>query len=131
MTLSPSMRAALSFAGISGVWCVAMGAAASHALAGHMSAEDLLRVEKAVSYQFYHTLALLAAVLLNDHYPHRILRMAAMLFALGIIGFCGSLYLRVFFPDAGIPGFAPLGGIAWMVGWFLLGVSGWLVQRSK
>lgn len=126
-----SLRLALCFAGLSGLWSVGMGAAASHALVGVMAAEDIARVDKAVTYQFYHTLALVLTVLLHSLFPHRIWRISAMLFVLGILGFSGALYWRAFFGASGISALAPYGGLSWMAGWLSLAVGSFLVHRSK
>ena len=52
--------------GISGFIAVLMGAAVSHLLAPVMDTADLNRVGIAASYQIYHTLALLAVLLLSS-----------------------------------------------------------------
>jgi len=71
-------------------------------------------------------LAVLAA--LQPGKDERAAAVAGWLFFLGIIGFCGALFLR----SAGLyslVGLAPLGGVALMLGWIALAVS--LYKRLK
>jgi len=119
---------ALIFAGLSGFVAVAMGAVASHALTDALA---ISRVEKASAFQFYHTFALLFAVVLDQLRQHRVWRMTAMLFALGILLFSVALYLAAFGIIGSATAVAPFGGVAWMLGWVMLAVGGVMVRRSK
>lgn len=119
---------AMVFAGLSGLMAVGMGAVASHALTDPLA---VMRVEKASAFQFYHTFALLFAVVLDHLRQHRVWRMAAMLFVIGILAFSGSLYLAAFGVIGSATAVAPIGGIAWMLGWLMLAAGGVIVRRSK
>lgn len=112
---------ALAFAGVSACVAVGMGAVASHTLTDALA---ISRVEKASAFQFYHTFALLIAVVLNHIRPSRLWRMAALLFGIGIFAFCGALYLAAFGVLASATTIAPFGGTAWMLGWLVLAAGG-------
>lgn len=117
------------FAGISGAMAVAMGAAAAHWLQGSLDAEGIARIEKAATYQMYHSLALLGVMLLRERWPYRALDAAGWLFMLGIVCFSGSLYLYSFIPVRGLVFITPIGELAWIAGWVSMTVAG--MRRVK
>lgn len=114
---------------VSAALAVITGAFGAHRLK-ELVTPDLLGVyEKAVTYQFYHSFALLAAGILFSAFPYGAVRTAAWLFLAGIICFSGSLYAIVGIKhNGGSPGFigpvTPLGGLLFIAGWvsLLLGV---------
>ena len=79
----------------------------------------------AVQMQGWHALALLFTSRMVAGVP-RLAGIAGWAFVLGLAGFCGSIYLRVF---AGLPVtfLAPYGGTALMLGWAALALA--LVRR--
>jgi uncharacterized membrane protein YgdD (TMEM256/DUF423 family) len=98
---------------------VALGAVASHAAgrAPHPDAARLLQI--AVLYQLVHGVALVLAGVLARTAATRWIIAAGVLFLLGVACFCGALYLLAFTGlSAGVV--APIGGIAFIVGWVLL-----------
>jgi uncharacterized membrane protein YgdD (TMEM256/DUF423 family) len=102
-----------SMAGLNGFLAVVMGAIAAHAIDGVQAAA---MAEKASIYQLIHAVVLLG---LADK-DNKILVISRWMFLLGIIFFCGSLYLRSFLGwDAAIK-VAPLGGVSFMLGWILI-----------
>lgn len=118
--LSRSSACFLAFAGLSGCVAVAMGAVASHVLTDALAVE---RVAKASSFQFYHTLVLLAVVILNFRLPSRFWLFAAGCFVAGILLFSGALYLAAFGLVESTAS-APFGGVAWMLGWLAVTAGG-------
>lgn len=112
------------FAALSGAMAVVMGAASAHWLANSMDAAALARIDKAAAYQIYHSLALLAVVALHRQMPQRALRVAGLLFMLGVLCFSGSLYLYSFVPWRGLMLVTPLGGLSWIAAWLTLAVAG-------
>ena len=128
----------LCLAAICGGVAVGLGAFGAHALKALLSAYSLDIWNKGVSYQFYHTFALLAAALLGLQAPQiRQYVQAGYFFVGGIACFSGSLYalaLRdVFGADVLPPMFGiitPIGGVLFMVGWALL-LWGAIVQARQ
>ena len=105
-------------AGLAGV-AVALGAFGAHALRAKLEPRDLEIFETAVRYQMYHALALFAvAWLISRQAPGA--GTAAWSFLLGIGLFCGSLYLMVATGQRWLGAVTPLGGVAFLFGWFLL-----------
>jgi uncharacterized membrane protein YgdD (TMEM256/DUF423 family) len=116
----------LKTAALLGVLSVGMGAFAAHALKELVSQRVLITFEIAVRYQFYHLLALALIAILYKEFPNKRMLAAGWLFIVGIIIFCGSLYLLCFVQAAVQPGYnwlgaiTPIGGMAFIAGWAML-----------
>lgn len=121
----------LLITGISGALCVALGAMGAHALKDKLPVENVTTYQTAVTYQFYHTLALILVVLLSEKTPSKFLNYASTLFIAGIILFSFSLYFLALRPVLGIPNedmkwigaITPFGGLSFILGWLLLSFS--------
>ena len=107
---------------------VAAGAFGAHALGGTLSHEALATFETAARYQMYHALALLAAAWVADRWPGPAALAAGWLFAAGTVVFSGSLYLLSFTGARWLGAVTPLGGVAFLAGWFSLA---WAVVRGR
>ena len=100
---------------------VILGAVGAHLLAGVLSERWLQVYQTAVSYQIYHSLGLMFCGLLLLHYSgNKALNIAAVLMAVGIILFSGSLYLLVLWPYPWLGILTPVGGVCWIIAWALL-----------
>lgn len=119
----------LVLASINGFLAVSLGAFAAHGLKSALS-EDLLNIfQTGVQYHMYHTLALLAVGVLSLYFPTQTgLRIAGFLFLAGIIIFSGSLYVLALTGIRWLGAITPLGGIAFLAGWALLG---WSMMRTQ
>lgn len=119
----------IRIAAISGALAVATGAFGAHGLKPLLTEYQLSIYEKAVHYQFYHTLAILvAALLMKGNENNRYLRLSGWFFTAGILCFSGSLYLLacrdILTVPTGILGqVTPLGGVFFIAGWVLLLLS--------
>ncbi|GAE92566.1 hypothetical protein JCM21714_1573 [Gracilibacillus boraciitolerans JCM 21714] len=108
---------------LNGFLAVALGAFGAHGLEGKLSEKMLATWEKAVNYQMFHTVALLATGLLMQKITAGSIVSAGWFFFAGIILFSGSLYL---YSTTSIKTFAmitPIGGLAFLIGWILLGYA--------
>jgi len=111
-------------AALFGLSAVILGAFGAHALKASVSSNDLENWKTAVSYQFYHTLALL--FLSNfSRYRSRLIKMAYIMFSIGIVFFSGSLYLLSVRSITGMGAsflgpFTPVGGLFLIIGWISL-----------
>jgi uncharacterized membrane protein YgdD (TMEM256/DUF423 family) len=74
-----------------------------------------------------HGLALFLAAWVGTRYVPAIANWAGYLFIAGILLFSGSLYLLVFTRASWLGAITPLGGVAFIVGWFLLALAAWRV----
>lgn len=108
-------------AGVAGASAVVLGALGAHALRGVLSAPMLEIWQVAVRFQFWHALALVACALLarRSHAAY----LGAVLFALGIVLFCGSLYALALGAPRMLGVVTPLGGLCFIVAWVALGVG--------
>jgi uncharacterized membrane protein YgdD (TMEM256/DUF423 family) len=102
---------------------VALGAFGAHALQGRLD-ETALRVwHIAVQYQFWHTLALLGVCALAPAHAPRVWRASGILFVAGTAIFSGSLYALALGAPKWVGAITPLGGLALIAGWMLLGAA--------
>jgi uncharacterized membrane protein YgdD (TMEM256/DUF423 family) len=109
---------------------VVLGSIGAHAMKPHLTPEAFNSWDTAVKYQIYHSLGLLmlsiagrvASVKRNVH------QWSMHLIALGMIGFCLSLYLRSSSTVTGLDfawlgPVAPVGGLLFIAGWMLAAFS--------
>lgn len=120
------MRPWIVLAGLSGLMAVGMGAYGAHGLAGEADAQAL--VAQASNYQIIHALALLGAdrITVDTRRGGGMLAHgAALLFALGMALFCGSLYVKALTgAPLAVPMVTPAGGMTLMAGWLVLALAG-------
>ncbi len=123
-------RIFLSLAAILGGLSVAAGAFASHALREKISDRSLEIFETGARYQMYHALALLLVALLlsRTESPPPILIATGWLFIIGIAIFSGSLYALSLTGVKSLGAIAPLGGVAFIVGWGTLAFAAWSLK---
>ena len=109
---------------------VAAGAFGAHALRNRLGAAELAVWETAVRYQMYHALALLLAGRVLAHNPARLLRLAGVLFGMGIVLFSGSLYLLAVTGQRWLGAITPFGGVAFLLGWASFALASLPAARS-
>ncbi|MDY0404516.1 DUF423 domain-containing protein [Virgibacillus sp. 179-BFC.A HS] len=117
------MKLFLFLGALNGFLAVALGAFGAHGLEGKLTEHELSIWEKAVQYQMFHAGALLAVGLLAAKLQTASLSWAGWLFFIGVVLFSGSLYI---YATSKITAFAlitPIGGVAFLVGWVLLGYA--------
>jgi uncharacterized membrane protein YgdD (TMEM256/DUF423 family) len=119
------LRGYLLLAALFGFTGVGLGAFAAHGLKNRLSAEYLAIFQTGVTYQLVHALALLAVALLTVHVPGRLTTWAGALFCLGIVLFSGSLYVLTLTGISKLGIITPFGGLAFLAGWFCLGLAAW------
>jgi uncharacterized membrane protein YgdD (TMEM256/DUF423 family) len=119
-----NQRASLLTGALFGLLGVALGAFGAHALKDLLTTMGRLDTyELAVRYQFYHTFALLAVGLLQQHMISKYLKMASIFFLGGTILFSGSLYLLCFTGSTAFAMITPFGGVLLIFGWVFLAVG--------
>jgi uncharacterized membrane protein YgdD (TMEM256/DUF423 family) len=116
------MIAVTGFAG------VAAGAFGAHALESRLATAGMTGVwETAVFYHLLHTVAWLAVALAvvwgPANTPRAVLQRAGVAWGVGILLFSGSLYWLALGGPRWIGPVTPLGGLALMVGWILVGIA--------
>jgi uncharacterized membrane protein YgdD (TMEM256/DUF423 family) len=127
--------------GLSGAIAVALGALGAHFLkskldTGLITPDQLNGFDTAVKYQMYHTLAMLALVLLSKNMSHKFINWAFNCFLIGIVMFSGSLYFLCTRNLLGaewlkaLGPITPIGGLFFIAGWIFLALVG-LNKESK
>lgn len=118
-------RTFLAIAGLSGLLAVAAGAFGAHALEARLTPDRLAIFETAARYQMYHALAIAAVALAGVPLSSStsLTSAAGWSFVAGTLVFCGSLYLLALGGPRWLGAITPLGGLAFMAGWALLGLA--------
>ncbi len=119
----------LFIAALLGALSVVLGAFGAHALKKVVPEDALQIFETAVRYQFYHVFALALAGILFQSYPNQFIRWAGICFIIGIVLFCGSLYMLMYAKAIQSSSFrwagpiTPLGGLFFIAGWIFLAIG--------
>ena len=108
-------------AGVLGM-AVGLGAMAAHMLKPILTDAQAANWQTGVLYQILHGLALLIIGL--SGVTGRNVRIAVWLFCIGIVIFSGGLYINALTGFKPLGRVIPLGGMAWIVGWFMLAFAG-------
>ncbi len=120
-----------AFAGISGFLAVALGAFGAHGLRQQVSPAMLDVWQTAVLYQMFHSLALIAVVLVWLTRDSKSLQFSAIFFSLGILLFSGSLYALVLTGISQLGAITPLGGLMFLAGWIALTIALLKLQSGR
>lgn len=109
----------IQIAAASGIFAVSLGAFGAHGLAPLLEKTGRLATyETAVSYHFYHSLALLLLGILTAQFPRiKVFSQGAWLFIVGIIIFSGSLYVLSLTGITILGAVTPFGGVSFILGW--------------
>lgn len=112
---------------------VILGAVGSHALRSKLGDDSLRAWTIGTDYQLAHGLALLFL----DHLQYRAtigsrrIFPVGILFSVGIILFCGSLYGLALTSWSFLGPITPFGGICFILGWCLLAQRTWAAYRTE
>ena len=104
---------------------IALGAFGAHLLEGNMDAGLFNIYQKASYYHLPHGLGLIAAGLLALHRESRWIQASGWLLFVGILLFCGSLYVLAVSGVRSLGIITPFGGLSFMAGWLCLCVAAW------
>lgn len=120
-------RSILITASILGAVSVAFGAFGAHALQDILSVDRLETWNTAVTYQMWHSLALIGLTLIA-HVFKLDLKWALHLLIAGIVIFSGSLYTLCLTDTTWLGAITPIGGVCFILGWLLVG---WKIFKSN
>ena len=117
------MKKNLFVFGLFGFLSVAIGAFAAHGLKPRLDAYHFGIFQTAITYQFYHTLALGFTAVLKYFSDTAWLRHACKLFLAGILIFSGSLYALALTQAKWLGMITPIGGLCFLAGWVCLMIA--------
>lgn len=119
----------LMLASVFGFIGVGLGAFGAHALNAVLTANDRLATfQTGVQYHLIHAVVLLGVALLAGQQQSLYLNIAGWAFTLGIVLFSGSLYVLSLANIRIMGAVAPLGGLAFLVGWGCLFAHAWTTR---
>ena len=112
----------IKLAAILGALAVGIGAFGAHGLKAVLTETGRVDTfETGVKYHFYHSLSIFLIGILAIIKPDwKQLRTAAILMAVGILIFSGSLYMLSLTGITWLGAITPLGGVAFIAGWVLV-----------
>lgn len=99
---------------------VMLGAFGAHGLKNIASTQQLAWWATATDYFFYHALGLLALAVLHKINALFPIKASFISIQLGIVLFCGSLYIMGVGVTSSLGMITPLGGLFMIIGWLLL-----------
>jgi uncharacterized membrane protein YgdD (TMEM256/DUF423 family) len=105
---------------------VTLGAFGAHTLKSSLPSELLATFETGVRYQMYHAFGLMMtglAPLLKPGASPRLIEASGWSFFAGTLLFSGSLYALGLSGARWLGAITPLGGVAFIAGWVLLGLA--------
>lgn len=106
-----------------GAAAVGLGAFGAHVLEGRVPDLDAAQFNTAVTYHGFHAATLVAMGALRDHMLPALLGAASWALALGVLLFCGALYVGAVGGPPQVATLAPVGGLLLIAGWLLLAVG--------
>ncbi len=116
----------IKLGGLLGGLSVMLGAFGAHLLKARLTEQSLATFQTGVLYQFIHSLALILVGLLSMHFADehkKKIERPGWFFAAGMVLFSGSLYSLALGGPRWLGPVTPLGGLCFMIGWFMLAFS--------
>ncbi len=120
------MKVFLPVAGFFGFIGVLMAALGSHYLSQVMVGKNYQDYQLALRYELLHSVALMIIGLFGfvTRKPFCLLQLSAYLMVVGIIFFCGSIYLLTIYSARDLVYLIPVGGTAFLLAWFVVFIAG-------
>ena len=118
-----SYKVFIGLAALFGLSAVIIGALSAHAIDRGFTEEALQRINTGFKYQVFHIAALLSVGVLaslHRNFEAITLKLSGLFFILGILLFCGSLYVYAITGNETFGKITPFGGISFMLGWLFL-----------
>lgn len=109
---------------------VIFGAFGAHALKARATEVQLGWWQTATDYFFYHALGLLALAILSKVSINFPIKTSFILIQVGILLFCGSLYIMALGLPRVLGAITPIGGALMIAGWFVLAWNAYRYSSS-
>ncbi len=106
--------------------CVALGAFGAHGLKNRLSEHLFAVYQTGIQYHLLHAIGLLVVGLVMFQAGHGgLFRWAGYLMLIGIVLFCGSLYVLALGGEKWIGMLTPFGGLAFIAAWIFFAIGVW------
>ncbi len=99
---------------------VMLGEFGAYGLKGFATTAQLGWWQTATDYFFYHALGLLVLSIIAKVVPQIPIKISFLLIQIGILFFCGSLYIMALGLPRGLGAITPIGGALMIAGWLVL-----------
>ncbi len=109
----------ISLGGFNAALAIAFGAFAAHGLQGHIDERSIQIFNTAADFHFWHAIGLIVVGLVAKN-THDSYTSVVWIMTLGILLFCGSLYILSVTGIRWLGAITPFGGISFMAAWLLL-----------
>lgn len=116
-------------AAVYGLTAVALGALGTHAFGLNRQSHEYMLFQHAYTYQLIHALLLIWIV--TQLRQGVWVRYAAVAISLGVLLFCGGLYLLVLVGKTGWSWITPVGGSLIILGWLNLVIHGFAKMKRQ
>ncbi len=114
----------ISFGSFNAVLAIAFGAFAAHGLQDHIDERSIQIFNTAADFHFWHAIGLIVVGLVAKNTPSTNFTPIVWIMTLGILLFCGSLYILSVTGILWLVAITPFGGISFMIAWL------WLAWKS-
>lgn len=104
---------------------VAFGAFGAHALREILEPRALETWTTGTTYLGWHAAAVLLTGILAELVRPGLINTAGLLFLVGIVLFCGSVFVLALGGPRWVGPVTPFGGLAFIAGWIVMAVAGW------
>ncbi|MDU6388399.1 MAG: DUF423 domain-containing protein [Pantoea sp.] len=125
-----SSRAMFIFAAISGFLLVAFGAFGAHVLSRSLGPTEMAWIHTGLEYQAFHTLAIFGLAVAMQRRISIWFYWSSVFLALGTVLFSGSLYSLALSHLKFWVFVTPVGGLCFLVGWFLMLIGALRLKRK-
>ena len=103
---------------------IVLSAFAAHGLQHSLDQNHLQTFKTACDFHFWHAIGLILLGLATESISTRSASLIAWLFQIGIVLFCGSLYLLSTTAISWLGWITPFGGITFIIAWTWFGIQG-------
>lgn len=103
---------------------VALGAFGAHGLKDKLSSSMMATFQTGVQYHMIHALGLILIAILSDKFGgNALITWSGWMMVVGIVFFSGSLYALSNTGIKVLGAIAPIGGLAFLIGWILVAIA--------
>ena len=114
------LKVGLIFGSLFALLSVVFGAFGAHALKDYLNEYSKSIYEKAVLYQMFHALGIIAVSIIGENVKSIDISLSICCFIVGIVLFSGSLYILAVTNIKWLGAITPIGGIFFIIGWLIV-----------